>query len=232
MYGKVHDSAAISIYDKLKEQILHLELPPGSNVSETETAARYKISRTPVRDAFKMLESEGLLEIRPHVGTFVTRIDLHTLSDTLYVRNVLEQAVLKDLSELHPNGEEFNVQLLLKRQGALLEAPLSPEDLSRAFIISDDDFHNFLFHLAGKDNLITFISPFMNQYERFRTFVNLYMPENIKVLYEDHKMIWEYITKQETDLLADRLTHHIYDGFNASSEIVFEHADYFSEETT
>ncbi len=227
MYGKMHDSSASTIYEKLREQILHLELLPGTNVSEIETASKYEISRTPVRDAFKMLESEGLLEIRPHVGTFVTPIDLNMLSDTLYVRNVLEQAVLKDLSNQHPDFEDFSVQLLLKRQEALLNESMSTEELSRAFIISDDDFHNLLFHLAGRENIGTFISPLMNQYERFRTFINLYMPDNMQTLYEDHRLIWEYITRQETDLLEDRMTHHIYDGFNASSQIVFEHPEYF-----
>ncbi|MBQ8624941.1 MAG: GntR family transcriptional regulator, partial [Agathobacter sp.] len=60
-----HTATSDGVYAELKEQILHLELPPGSSISEIETAEKYNISRTPVRDAFKRLEREGLLEIRP-----------------------------------------------------------------------------------------------------------------------------------------------------------------------
>ncbi len=229
MYTNVHESAAINIYHELKEQILHLELPPGTNVSEIDTAAKYDSSRTPVRDAFKMLEGEGLLEIYPHVGTFVTYIDLEMLSDILYTRNVLEQAILRDLSLSRPSFQDFHIELLLKHQQSLLESDLTTEDQSRAFIISDNEFHNFLYSLAGKQNVMEFFVTPNNQYERFRTFVNLYMPENMRTLYEEHRMIWEYISHQEPDKLADCLTHHIYDGFNASSQVVFEHPEYFKK---
>ena len=83
MYTKKHSGTSEAVYQKLKEQILYLELPPGSAISEIDTAAKYEMSRTPVRDAFKMLESEGLLEIRPHIGTFVSLIDLNMISDIL-----------------------------------------------------------------------------------------------------------------------------------------------------
>ena len=76
--------------------ILHLELPPGAAVSEIETAAMYNVSRTPVRDAFKTLELEGLLEIRPHIGTFVTQIDMDMVSDILYMREKLEYSVFSE----------------------------------------------------------------------------------------------------------------------------------------
>ena len=93
MYSKKHTGTSEAVYQQLKEQILHLELPPGSAISEIDTAARYEVSRTPVRDAFKMLESVGLLEIRPLIGTFISLIDLNMISDILIMREVLEQSV-------------------------------------------------------------------------------------------------------------------------------------------
>ena len=67
------------VYKSLKNDILHLKLLPGSAVSEIETSNKYNISRTPVRDAFKALESEGLLRVVPHVGTFVSYIDIREI---------------------------------------------------------------------------------------------------------------------------------------------------------
>ena len=61
MNGTRHTGTSVAVYKDLKEQILHLELPPGSAISEIDTAAAFHVSRTPVRDAFKMLEREGPL---------------------------------------------------------------------------------------------------------------------------------------------------------------------------
>lgn len=227
MNTKRHTGTSEAVYQKLKEQILHLELPPGSAISEIDTAARYEISRTPVRDAFKMLESEGLLEIHPHIGTFISLIDLNMISDILYMREVLEQAVLKDLSSSHDKSQEFRIRLILQRQKELLDADLPPEELSRAFVVSDNEFHAALYELAGKKNVLNFFGSINSQYERFRTFLNLSGRNDLLRLYNDHEAIWTYISKKDYEALSNRISHHIYDGFNASTEVVYKHPDYF-----
>ena len=85
-----------------------------------------------------MLEREGLLEVRPHIGTFVSLIDLNMISDILYLRETLEQAVLRDLTAGYDKSQEFRIRLLLQRQCELLEQDLPAEELGRAFIINDN----------------------------------------------------------------------------------------------
>lgn len=216
-----------AVYSKLKEQILHLELPPGSAISEIETAARYDVSRTPVRDAFKALEKEGLLEVQPHVGTFVSLIDLNEISDILYMREVLEQAVLKDLASIYDKSQEFRIRLILQSQKELLDSNLPKEELSRAFILSDNDFHDTLFEIAGKRNVIHFFRTINSQYERFRTFLNLGDKENIITLYEEHEEIFHAIASKDFDHLQEIVSHHIYNGFNSSTEIIYQYPEYF-----
>lgn len=215
------------VYQKLKEQILHLTLLPGSTISEIDTAAKYEISRTPVRDAFKMLESEGLLEIRPHVGTFVSLIDLNMISDTLYIREVLEQSILRDLAMGQDRSHEFPIRLLLQKQHELLSADLTPEDLSHAFILSDNEFHSALYELAGRKNVMTIFRSASFQYERFRSFLHRERKDDMLRLYEEHVNIWDYITRKDYDKLSSCISHHIYDGFNTSTELVLKHPDYF-----
>ena len=102
-----HAGTYQQVYHKLREEILHLELPPGTSIGEIDTAARFKTSRTPVRDAFKILEIEGLLEIRPHIGTFVSLIDLRTVSDILYMRCTLEQSIFRELAKNLNKSQEY-----------------------------------------------------------------------------------------------------------------------------
>ncbi|MFR4350425.1 MAG: GntR family transcriptional regulator [Roseburia sp.] len=227
MYTKKHSGTSRAVYEKLKEQILHLELPPGSAISEIDTAAKYEMSRTPVRDAFKMLESEGLLEIRPHIGTFVSLIDLNMISDILYMREALEQSVLRDLAARYDKSQEFRIRLLLQQQRELLDTELPADELSRAFIISDNALHTALYDMAGKKNVMGFFRNINSQYERFRTFLNLSGRNDLLRLYHDHEKLWEYISQKEYDLLTDMISHHIYDGFNASTEAVHKHPEYF-----
>lgn len=227
MYKKKHTGTSEAVYQKLREQILHLELPPGSAISEIETAAKYEISRTPVRDAFKMLEGEGLLEIRPHIGTFVSLIDLNMISDILYMREVLEQAVLKDLASIYDKSQEFRIRLILQHQRELLDSDLPIEELSREFIISDNDFHNTLFDMAGKKNVMYFFHSINSQYERFRTFINLSGKDDLEHLYSTHEEIWNCISGKDYNRLETCISHHIYDGFNGSTENIYRHPEYF-----
>lgn len=227
MYTKKHTGTSEAVYQKLKEQILYLELPPGSAISEIDTAATYEVSRTPVRDAFKMLESEGLLEIRPHIGTFVSLIDLNMISDILYMREVLEQAVYKDLTTGYDRSQEFRIRLILQKQRELIDSDLPPAELGRAFIINDNEFHNALYDMAGKKNVMRFLKSINSQYERFRTFLNQSGRDDLLRLYGDHEKIWACISQKQYDSLASIISHHIYDGFNASTEVVSRHPEYF-----
>ena len=224
-----HTATSDGVYEQLKEQILHLELPPGAAISEIETAEKYNISRTPVRDAFKRLEREGLLEIRPHIGTFVSLIDLHAVSDVLYIREVLEFSVLSDLAQIYDNSIDLHIRLILQNQKNLLASDMPIEELSRAFILSDNEFHTALFDAAGKKNIIKFLYAYNSQYERFRTFINFTGKNDIQKLYESHVQILDYISNKDFTALKNTIRHHLYDGFSSSSEIVSKYPEYFTE---
>ncbi len=224
-----HTATSDGVYTELKEQILHLELPPGSAISEIETAEKYSISRTPVRDAFKRLEREGLLEIRPHIGTFISLIDLNAVSDVLYIREVLEFSVLSDLSQMYDKSQDLKIRLILQHQKELLASDMPIEELSRAFILSDNEFHTALFDAAGKKKIFQFLYAYNSQYERFRTFINFNGKEDLQKLYDCHVEIWDCITKKDLTRLKECINHHLYDGFSSSSDIISKCPQYFSQ---
>lgn len=223
-----HTGTYQQVYLQLKEEILHLELPPGTAVGEIETAARFQTSRTPVRDAFKILELEGLLEIKPHIGTFVSLIDLRTISDILYLRCTLEQSIFRELAQSLNKSQEYKICLLLQKQKELLESGLPIEELGRTFIVHDNEFHYSLYELAGRKNISQFYGSFNSQYERFRTFINLGGKDELQRLYNEHEQIWNCIVNKELDKLDECISHHLYDGFNASMKVIRDYPDYFT----
>ncbi len=229
MGGMTRSAASKAVYQHLKEQILHLDLPPGCAISETDTANQFHVSRTPVRDAFKTLELEGLLEIQPHVGSFVSLIDLNQISDILYMREVLEQAVLKDLSMNFNTVQSLQFKLILENQKHLLTSDLDNTTLGQEFIKSDNEFHASLFELAGKKNIWNFLSLFNQQYERFRTFINQTGKKYLYSIYEEHNAILEAISTKSFDELQIIITKHIYNDFNQSSDLICNYPDYFKK---
>lgn len=227
MAPKKKTAASETVYLSIREQILHLEIAPGTAISEIETATKYNISRTPVRDVFKALEAEGLLEIKPHIGTFVSLIDLNMISDILYIREVMEQAIFKDLAAIYDKSQEYRIQLVLQEQKDILDSNLSKEEMSRAFIIADNRFHHTLYELAGKKNVSTFFASINSQYERFRTFINMSEKSDLNRLYEEHIEIASLIAENNLELLQDKISHHIYDGFNTSVVEIRKHPEFF-----
>ena len=228
MDKKNHTGTYQQVYRKLREEILHLELPPGTSIGEIETAARFQTSRTPVRDAFKILEIEGLLEIKPHIGTFVSLIDLRTVSDILYMRCTLEQSILRELAATLNKSQEYKICLLLQKQKELIETDLPIEEMARTFIVLDNEFHYALYELAGRKNISMFYAAVNSQYERFRTFINLAGKNELERLYNEHEQIWNCIVKKDLEKLDDCISHHLYDGFNSSMKVIREYPDYFT----
>ena len=84
-----HVPAAQQAYLALHEQILRLDLQPGQSVSEKEISSQIGVSRQPVREAFIRLSQEGLLNIRPQVGTFVSRLNVAQIHEAVFARVAL-----------------------------------------------------------------------------------------------------------------------------------------------
>ncbi len=85
------------VYETLRRKVLTLELPPGAALSENELAAALGVSRTPVRESLILLADEGLVQVFPQVGTFVSRVDPDRVRDAQFLREAVELAALDDV---------------------------------------------------------------------------------------------------------------------------------------
>src|ERR1700728_1076568 len=79
------------VVDALREAILSGELPPGSKITELDLAARFHVSRGPIREGIRELIDEGLLVSQPYTGTYVTVMDEKTIGEAYGLRRVLEK---------------------------------------------------------------------------------------------------------------------------------------------
>ena len=84
-----------SILSEIKKDIITLRLKPGEKLSENELALRFGTSRAPVREALIRLVEEGLIEVLPQRGSFVSRISLGAMQRARFVREALEVAIVR-----------------------------------------------------------------------------------------------------------------------------------------
>src|ERR1700729_4040510 len=104
------------IYTKLRAQIISLERRPGDSILEGQITSDYGGSRTPVREAVLKLADEGLVEIFPQSGTFVARIPLAALPETIVIRKALEKTSARLAAERGQRSQIIALLAQLERQ--------------------------------------------------------------------------------------------------------------------
>lgn len=148
------------VYDWVKEHILDGDFPGGELLSEGEVAQALRVSRTPVREAFLLLEAEGLMRLYPKRGALVVPVSPDEVRDVMETRLLLERhAVARAAAAADP---EVVLQLdrLIARQADLLDAG----DL-RGFVGADRDFHHAIVHAAG-NRVLTKLSDSLRDRQR------------------------------------------------------------------
>lgn len=85
------------IYQELRERIVFGGFSPGDRLVESELAARFGVSKTPVREALLTLEAEGLVLLRPHRGAEVSRLTIEEWSDLIFLRDAVEIGALDEI---------------------------------------------------------------------------------------------------------------------------------------
>jgi GntR family transcriptional regulator, rspAB operon transcriptional repressor len=130
------------VYETLRRKLLTLELPPGTALSENELAAALGVSRTPVREGLILLAEEGLVQVFPQVGSFVSRVDPDRVADAQFLREAVELAALDDLPpELDPE--------IVAELRANLDRQQAPDTDLEEFFELDEAFHHALLRLSG-----------------------------------------------------------------------------------
>ncbi|MFE9681954.1 GntR family transcriptional regulator [Streptomyces sp. NPDC006285] len=189
------------IYLKLRQMVLTLELAPGAALSENELAASMGVSRTPVRESLILLAQEGLVQVFPKVGSFVSRVDPAQVADAQFLREAVELASLDDLpAELDPTvlGD---LRGNLERQR---RADLGLEE----FFDLDEAFHQGLMRLSGHGNVWTTVAAAKGHLDRAR---RLGLHENVSpaVFVAQHREIFDAITDGNVPLARTAMRTHL-----------------------
>lgn len=216
------------IYQKLLNEIISLKLEPGARIKEEAVSARFGVSRTPIREVFKKLELEGLLTVRPQSGTYVTRIDLSDIADTIYIRAAVEFAVLRSLNNIFTPADASEALRLLDRQRiSFNEKMRAGEDITDAYFRADNDFHALLYGKANKKPVLDRLNGENPVFQRYRYITFLRSSDQLDSLYKIHTKIVEAVGRGDPDHLLSVVNEHNFAGLDGLSAVQDNHPDWF-----
>jgi DNA-binding GntR family transcriptional regulator len=159
----LHQSVQDSVYAALRQNIMNLNLSPGTEISEKEIALKFDVSRTPVREAFIHLTNEGLIEVFPQKKTVVSLIDFSRVEQEFFLRESLELAVLELFIEKALPQHFRELEQLIEYQ----QADFEHSDYL-GLLNHDDEFHRTFYDVAGQELSWEVLSHTNGQYHRVR----------------------------------------------------------------
>jgi DNA-binding GntR family transcriptional regulator len=220
-FGAREHNARDSVYLQLKNLIITLALPPGTSLSEQEMAARFQVSRTPVRESFVRLAQEGLLQVLPQRGTFVSLIDTEHALEAQFVREQLEPAIVRLACESFSETDLAELDANLDAQQAALDA----RDENRMFEL-DERFHRTLFAGCGKLNTWNLLLQAKIHLNRTRH-LSLAPDRDWQHLYIQHKAIADAIRRKQADEAEQVMRAHLQLAVTDLAELKKQYPHYF-----
>lgn len=198
----VGDSVRDFAFKVLKENIVSLELKPGTLISENEIANELGISRTPVREAIIALNKANIIEILPQRGSYVALIDTKMVEEARFLRRVLDSAVIEvacESDDLETLGKlEENIHL----QEFYLE-----RNMAEKIYELDNDFHRLIYVLAKKDIIYEMRSTIMIHFDRVRA-LSMETVKDMKIV-NDHREMLEAIKAGDKFRAVELVEKHL-----------------------
>ena len=179
-------------YRVLKYNILTMWLTPGSTINENDYAAQLGVSRTPIHEALTILKSEYLVDIFPQSGSRVSLINFQNIKDGVFLRNVVEPAIYKELENHLTTYYSNKMEENLNKTLSVIEKGNKTDDVGELFRL-DDEFHYLAYEATNKVLLWNSVKIVCSHFDRIRYAESVLKKSNLRHVYDEHMMLYEYI---------------------------------------
>lgn len=204
------------VFQTLREAILRGDLKPGERLMELQLAGRLGVSRTPIREAIRMLELEGLAVTVPRKGAEVARMTEKDMEDVLQIRKSLDELAVSlacdkmTEDQLGQVGEELQA----------FEESIDSNDVWRV-AQADMSFHEAIYVAADNPKLVTFLNNLREQMYRYRV---EYLKDvgNYPRLLREHREIYDGLARRDKEFVVHITGEHILRQVSAMKNIIRE----------
>lgn len=204
------------VFHTLREAILKGELRPGERLMELQLASKLGVSRTPIREAIRMLEQEGLAVTIPRKGAEVAKMTEKDMKDVLQVREALDELAANIACE-RITKEELDELISAMHE---FEASTRTKDLKK-IAETDVKFHDVIYHATDNPKLVNMLNNLREQMYRYRV-EYLKDEKNYPILLKEHKEIVEGLKTKNKEQIADAMRQHVINQALAVQAIIQE----------
>ena len=186
----------------IQDNIIRMELAPGSYISENELAAELGLSRTPVREALIQLSRAGVVEITPQKRSVVSLIDQRLVEEARFTRDVLECAVVQLVCEMVTAEDQEKLWENVKLQ----EFYKASGQISQIMEL-DNRLHHMLFLIAQKPKAYELVQGMSIHFDRIRS-IALNDIQDLEIV-NDHRQIVEAVCRRDPEAARSVMKLHL-----------------------
>ena len=204
------------VFNTLREAILKGDLKPGERLMELQLAAQLGVSRTPIREAIRMLEQEGLAVTVPRKGAEVAKMTLKGMEDVLEIREALDILACQLACE-RITGEQLT---LLEEKKKAFEVSLKSGNV-KEIAETDVAFHDVIYDATGNPKLVNMLNNLREQIYRYRV-EYLKREENYPRLIKEHNEIYTSLVNRSKKDATESIREHVVNQAIAVKEVIIQ----------
>ena len=214
-----YDLLSKKVYRILKKEIIKGSFTPGSKILEFQIAQQMGISRTPVREAIRLLAAEGFVILSPNQGAVVRTVSVENIKEVLQIHSVLEGLAARLACEVINKDGLEELENYLNKMENLLKA-----GDSIAYSEVDLKFHDTIVNACGNNQLIKMRKNIRDQAQRYRI-SSLRVAKRLRESMTEHRKIFEAFKERDSNK-ADRMSQkHIQNALKNILKKVIEKED-------
>lgn len=192
-----------SLFSQLQKDILTGKLKPGQKLTEQAICKEYKVSRTPVREALRQLEMDGLVENILNRGSFVIGLSEQDFKDMFQLRKIYEVQAVKWAIE-RITDEEMDA---LEETFEFMEFYTLRNDVDKMLTINAG-FHQIIYEASHNRMLRQLLSSYQT-YFKYRSEEDIYAKNYLTEVLEEHRLIFKAFTEKDVEAGAEAMERHI-----------------------
>ncbi|HEX5146824.1 MAG TPA: GntR family transcriptional regulator [Conexibacter sp.] len=201
------------VRDRLEREIIELRLAPGERVTEDKLAGRMRLSRTPIREAMRLLEARGLIVRSRGRGTYVAERITPAEASALYdLRAPIESHLAARSAELRTDEDLADMDALQAQFAVTVEQPDSPTRFDR-LVGLDSDLHWTIYRAAQSD-LASIVASYWGRLQR-ELYDRVYRRGDARRFAVEHRRIVDAIRAQDAEAARVAMREHVESGWEA-----------------
>jgi DNA-binding GntR family transcriptional regulator len=220
---RLREPIAPQLVSALRQGIAEMRLRPGDVLSEKDIAARFGVSRQPVREAFIKLSEAGLVEIRPSRGTFVMKISMREVANARFVREAVESDMARNAARLATESDLARLRNFVAEQ----KQAMADDDFGR-FNQLDEAFHRAIADIVQSDYAWRVVEAARFQTDRVRL-LSLPDASPLELLISQHKAIIGRLEARDAEGAAQAMRRHLREILRALTRIAGDHPEFFAD---